>query len=214
MSTTTLASREEDPPLVRAHLYLEVFTILFNEFFQGPGSRWVARGVRAKAHIFLRALEAIVRRMFLVQAVAMVATLPPAAARPAGQRRTPPAPKSGSQTEAPGPSRFRAFRPADFSLPARRIGGPARAPLRPAALADLRPLARRYSALYDALQNPEVHVRRLALRLRAVQARRDSLQLFSSPRVHPEHQIFLERDLHACHEDANDALRALVWNSS
>jgi hypothetical protein len=80
---------------------------------------------------------------------------------------------------------------------------------------DIRALARRYDALWHAVENLDPHVQRLAQRLRAIKARGgETIQIRRSPRLHPEHKRYIELDLQILREDANAALRALLWNSS
>lgn len=225
------ATREEDPPIERVRGYICLFTILFDEFFAGPFSRWIERAKHARACAWVRLTEGLLRSVMLAEAAALVPQLPPAAAKKVAAAPRAPQTKKPAPQPVAGPDRppvFKAWRRSDFSFAARQratsVGSGPRS--KPPPLVDITSLARRYEALWEAAENPAAHVRRLALRLQAIKARGVEVMLFRTPRVrsdvwanschqaHPDHERFLERNLYIRCEDANGALRGLFWNSS
>jgi len=212
------ALHDPDSPLANVRGHVQLFTILFLEYFTGPPRRHVERALYTKACAFMRGLEALLRRALVLMAAAIIPTLALRAARPAraaAPRATPPAAKS----EAVRPRTFQAFvQPPQGPPAARPKSTPRAAAPREASLADLRPLSRRLDALVHALNHPDAAAHRLAVRLRRLYTREAAPQVFGSPRLHPEHEAYLARDLDIWREDANEALRAalpkLVWPDS
>ena len=192
-------------PFARVRNHAELFTILFLPFFSDPPKRHVDRVLYRKASAFVRGLAALVRRALLMRAAAILPTLPPPPARTPAAR--PRAAKPATPVDPERPPTFNAFRQPALKKRRKPALRPiARQPA--AALADLRPLSRRFDAIMHALDHPGAIARRLAFRLRRIGAPDAAPQIVDTPRLHPDHECYLARDLDIYREDANAALRA------